>query len=115
MKLTTFIIFNLLCLCSGFAQTVDLSNWKIDSFPEKERLMSANQSKDNWIFQKKGNKYFIIQNDYKKDQCDDFPFPNDFNSENLKVKFGNRNVKKVSDGYINRIKQWGIPKRTLFC
>jgi len=108
MKLLTFILLYFSCLNLGFAQLVDLSNWKLDSLPQGERLIESNHSKDNWLFVGEDGKYIVVQNNYKRDTDDGFPFQNEmsFTLEvksqkfNSVIKFGNRKVHRVDDGYI---------------
>lgn len=100
MRLLTLILLYFSCLNLGFAQLVDLSNWKLDSLPHGERLIEANNSKDKWMFQKDGLKYSIIQNEYERDLGDDFPFPNALKFQHILIPVGYGKVKKVDEGYI---------------
>ena len=99
MKIKALIFFLTLCnLC--LAQVPDLTNWIIDTLPTDDRIYPANNSNDNWIFSKSGDKWEIVRNSFKREKGDSFPFSPDFIDRNLKEIKGNRFVKKTSDGYL---------------
>ena len=98
MKIKALIFF--LTLCNHcLAQVPDLTNWIIDTLPTDDRIYPANNSNDNWIFSKSGDKWEIVRNSFKREKGDSFPFSPDFIDRNLKEIKGNRFVKKTSDGY----------------
>lgn len=98
ITLTTILFLTLFSFCK--AQVPDLANWKVDTLPVGDRIYSANHSQSNWVFIKTDDKWEIVQNTFKKEKGDSFPFTPDFIDKNLKEIKGNRFVKRTPDGYL---------------
>lgn len=85
-------------LCKG--QAPDLTNWKLDTLPLEDRIYKANNSDNNWFFEKSGNIWEVKRNVNRIERGDSLPVINKRIRKLINSIKGIKFFKKISSGYL---------------
>ena len=99
MKMRVLIYCLLICnLCKG--QAPDLTNWKLDTLPLGDRIYKANNSDNNWFFEKSGNVWEVKRNANRIERGDSLPVISKRIRKLINSIKGIKFFKKISSGYL---------------
>jgi len=92
-----FLFFSI----SLFSQKPNLDNWEKSNLPLGDSLYKANNSTDDWIFEKINNDWIINQRKFHRNNGDKLEIPKEIIEKNKKIlNTYNGKIKKVKDEYI---------------
>ncbi len=105
MRILLSILLFIISNSEVYSQSIDLINWRKDTMPTGDRIYSANQSNDNWIFKRESNSISVIQKQNSRIRGDTIKFNNPLIDSLLKERKGFKIFKRIEFGYIVALNQ----------